>query len=118
MKLRRYLDEDSIRHGLIQALRARGVDVLTTLEAGMGERLEEENLAFAAAQGRVLYTCNIGDFFALHTAWLNAGRSHSGLVLCRQQYSIGEQLRRVLKLIATRSAEDMVDRAEFLSAWS
>jgi hypothetical protein len=80
VKLRLYLDEDSIRHGLVQALRARGVDVLTALEAGMGERLDDENLEYAAAEGRVLYTCNISDFSRLHAAWLNQGRSHAGLL--------------------------------------
>jgi Domain of unknown function (DUF5615) len=84
----------------------------------MGERLDEEILDYAAAEGRVLYTCNIADFSRLHAAWLNEGRSHAGLVLCRQQYSIGEQLRRVLRLIAARSAEEMIDQVEFLSAWS
>jgi hypothetical protein len=118
VKIRLYLDEDSNRRGLVQALRVRGIDVLTTLEAGMGERLDEENLEYAASQGRALYTCNIGDFYQIHTTWLNAGRSHSGLILCQQRYSIGDQLQYVLKLIATRSAEEMTDRVEFLSAWS
>jgi hypothetical protein len=118
MKLRLFLDEDSIRHGLVQALRARGVDVLTALEADMAERLDEDLLEYASAEGRVLYTCNISDFNHLHTAWLSEGKSHAGMILCRQHYSIGEQLRRVLKLITARSAEEMVNQAEFLSAWS
>lgn len=119
MNLLLYLDEDSMDHALVLALRARGVDVLTTQEAGMLARLDEENLEFASSQGRVLYSYNVADFYRLHTAWLTGGRSHAGLILGQQQqYSIGEQLRRLLKLIAARSAEDMVDRAEFLSAWS
>lgn len=35
MTIRLYLDEDSMRQALVQALRARGVDVITALEAGM-----------------------------------------------------------------------------------
>jgi hypothetical protein len=31
---------------------------------------------------------------------------------------VGEQMRRLLKLIATKSAEEMKDKIEFLSAWS
>jgi hypothetical protein len=118
LKLCLYVDEDSARRGLVQALRARGVDVVTNREAGMGQRLDEENLEFAASQRRVLYTCNISDFYELHAAWLNDGKSHAGLILGQQRYSIGEQVRRLLKLIAARSAEDMIDRVEFLSAWS
>jgi hypothetical protein len=44
MKIRLYVDEDSMRHALVEALRARGVDVLTALEAGMIERKDEEHL--------------------------------------------------------------------------
>lgn len=35
MTIRLYLDEDSMRQALVQALRARGVDVMTALEADM-----------------------------------------------------------------------------------
>lgn len=38
--------------------------------------------------------------------------------LARQQhYSVGEQMRRVLKVMALRSAADMRNSVEFLSAW-
>jgi hypothetical protein len=118
VKLRLYFDEDSLRHALVVALRARGIDVMTALEAGRGGRSDEDHLEYATSQGRVLYTFNIADFYQLHTDWLNGARSHAGLILCQQQqYSIGEQLRRLLNLIAARSAEDMIDRAEFLSTW-
>jgi hypothetical protein len=33
------------------------------------------------------------------------------------QYSVGEQMRRVLRLIAVKSTEDMQSQIEFLSAW-
>jgi hypothetical protein len=47
------------------------------------------------------------------------GKPHGGMVLVRQQqYSVGEQMRRILKLIAAKSAEDMQNQVEFLSAWS
>ena len=116
---RLYFDEDTMRHALVVALRARGVDALTTLEAGMIERSDEENLEFATSQGCVLYSFNVAHFYRLHTAWLVGGRSHAGLILCQQQqYSIGEQMRRLLKIVAARSAEQMVNQVEFLSAWS
>ncbi len=46
MKIHLYFDEDSMRHALVQALRARGVDVLTALEAGMMERKDMEMRVF------------------------------------------------------------------------
>ncbi len=104
---------------LVRALQARGVDVLSALEAGMVEKSDPLHLEYATAQGRVLYSFNVGDFHRLHTAWLTEGRSHCGLILSKQQqYSVGEQMRRLLKLIATRSAEEMRNHVEFLGAWS
>jgi hypothetical protein len=119
VKIRLYFDEDSLTEALILALRAGGVDVSSALDAGLLGRPDEEHLEFSAGEGRVLFTYNVADFNRLHTAWLIAGKSHVGLVLApQQQYSIGAQLRRLLKLIATHTAEEMADRAEFLSAWS
>lgn len=103
---------------LVLALRARGVDVLTALEVGMIEYADEEHLKYATAEGRVLYGFNVGDFYRLHTVFLEHGRSHAGIILARQQrYSVGEQMRRLLKLIATKSSEEMKDQVEFLSVW-
>ena len=77
------------------------------------------SLVLAAAQGRTLYGFNVSDFYRLHTDFLKHGRSHAGIVLAKQQhYSVGEQMRRLLKLIASVSADEMKNRIEFLSAWS
>jgi hypothetical protein len=47
------------------------------------------------------------------------GRSHAGLILAQQQrYPVGDQVRRLLRLVAAKSAEQMRNRIEFLSAWS
>lgn len=119
MRIRFYMDEDSMDHDLIRALRARGVDVESALEAGMIERSDPLHLEYATAQGRVLYSFNVGDFLRLHTEYLTQGRTHAGIVLSRQQqYSVGEQMRRLLKLAATTPAEEMRDQVKFLSAWS
>lgn len=58
-------------HGLVSALLARGVQVLTTLEAGMIERLDRDHLAFATEQGRVLrvlYSYNVEDYCRIHAS--------------------------------------------------
>ena len=118
MRIRLYFDEDSMSAGLIGALRARGVDVLTALDAGMIEHDDTEHLDYATSQGRVLCSFNVADFYDLHTTYLAAGKMHAGIVLAQQQrYTIGEHMRRLLKLIATRSQEEMVNQMEFLSAW-
>ncbi len=118
MTIRLYLDEDSMSRSLVQALRARGIDVATALDAQMIERSDRDHLDYATAQGRVLYSFNVADFYLLHTQYLSQGKCHAGIVLAHQQrYTIGEQMRRLLRLIASLSAEDMKDHVEFLSAW-
>ncbi|MDZ7956392.1 MAG: hypothetical protein RMY34_00530 [Aulosira sp. DedQUE10] len=37
--------------------------------------------------------------------------------MAQESYSVGEQMRRLLKIIAAKSAEDMQNKVEFLSAW-
>lgn len=117
--IRLYLDEDSMRRSLIQALRDRGVDVTTALDEEMIERSDEMHLDYATSQGRVLFSFNRGDFLRLHTEYLTLGKSHAGIVLARQQqYSVGELMRRILRLMANKSAEDMKNRVEFLNIWN
>lgn len=118
MTIRLYLDEDSLDWDLVRALRARGVDVITALEAAMIDRDDDDHLAYATVLGRVLYSFNRSDYYRLHALWLRQERSHTGIVLARQQhYSVGEQMRRLLKLISTRSAEEMNNQVEFLNRW-
>ena len=118
MQIRLYIDEDAMSRGLAKGLRARGVDVTTTNEEGKTGLEDAEQLEHAASQGRVLYTYNTSDFHQLHIEYLAQGRSHAGIIFAPQQrYSIGEQIRRLLLLIATKPAEEMIDNAEFLSNW-
>ncbi|MBX3054895.1 MAG: DUF5615 family PIN-like protein [Anaerolineae bacterium] len=118
MTIRLYIDEDSMSRALVRALRARGVDVTTALDEEMIEQPDLFHLQYASEQGRVLYSFNVGDFFNLHTLYLQEGKSHPGMILCPQQtYSVGEQMRRLLKLIATKSAHDMQNTVEFLGKW-
>lgn len=118
MSIRLYFDEDTMRHSLVRALRSRGVDVITALDANMIERPDAEHLAYASSQGRVLCSANVGDFYRLHSELLALGKSHAGIILIPQQrYSVGDQMRRILKLLALRSVAEMRDRVEFLSAW-
>jgi hypothetical protein len=47
-----------------------------------------------------------------------AGGEHAGLILTQQhRFTLGEHLRRLLRLAATISAEEMRNRLEFLSSW-
>ncbi|OLP18407.1 hypothetical protein BST81_10880 [Leptolyngbya sp. 'hensonii'] len=116
--IRLFIDEDSMDQRFIKSLEARGVDVTTVGKVRTLGFSDEEQLILATEQHRVLYTFNVGDFCQLHHKYLTEGWTHSGIIISSQDYSIGEQLRRVLKLIGNKSAEDMVNQLVFLSAYS
>jgi Domain of unknown function (DUF5615) len=118
MKIHLYADEDAMDSDLIEALRRRGMAVTTALDAHMIDREDVDHLEYAASQVCVLYSFNARDYLRLHQEYMAAGKSHTGIILApQQQYSVGEQLRRLLRLMATKSAEDMIDHVEFLSSW-
>jgi predicted nuclease of predicted toxin-antitoxin system len=118
MSIRLYLDEDSMQHALVTALRARGMDVATALEDGMVDRADSEHLDHATRQDRVLFSFNRRDVYQLHSQYLTEGKSHAGIILARQQeYSTGEIMRRILRLAAAKSADAMQDQVEFLHHW-
>ena len=113
-----YLDEDAIYGALVTALRARGVSVLTAVEAELIGKSDEDHLTYAAENGLVLYTFNVCDFYRLHTKWISGGREHAGMILAPQQrFPVGEQLRRIVRLRASASPESMRNRVEFLAHW-
>jgi hypothetical protein len=112
------MDEDSMDSDLVRALRMRGVDVLTARDVALTGEPDAAHLSFAVADGRTLYPFNVADFMRLHYARLAEGGHHAGLILGQQQrYGVGEQMRRLLRLVGTKSAERMRDSVEFLSAW-
>lgn len=71
----------------------------------------------ATEQQRVFYMFNVGDFCQLHSTFTTEGQTHAGIIISSQEYSIGEQMRRVLKLLATKSAEEMMNQLVFLSTY-
>lgn len=100
MQMRLYGDEDTMARALVKGLQARGIDVTTVFEEGMSEQSDVAQLEHATQQGRVLYTFNVGHLCKLHTDYMTQGKHHGGIIVVyRQRYSIGEQIRRLLHLI-------------------
>jgi hypothetical protein len=109
-----YFDHDSSRTALARALTRRGVDCLTSLAAGNDRAADDEQLAFATQENRVVLTSNQGDFAELHSRWLSAGKTHAGIVVMPQSMQIGERLRRLQGLQATVSFAQMRDHLVYL----
>ncbi|MCC5663494.1 DUF5615 family PIN-like protein [Nostoc sp. CHAB 5784] len=117
-QIRFYLDEDAGKKSLANGLRNAEIDVMTTAEADRLGASDDNQLIWAMEQRRVIYSFNVGDFCRLHKAYLEQQQKHSGIVLAaKQSYSIGGQLRGLLKLVESMEAEDMANQLVFLKKY-
>jgi hypothetical protein len=106
----RFHFDEHIPTAVALGLRRRGVDVTTTADAGLSGAADEEHVAFAVSEGRVIVTHD-DDFLALHSR----GIRHAGIAYCAQgSRSVGKLLRSLLLLRECLTPEEMEDRLEFL----
>ena len=95
---------------IADALRGRGIDVLTAPDAGRCGYDDPDQLAYAAANGRVVVTFDT-DFIGLH----NAGVAHAGIVWSKElKYSIGQLIAMLTLVHGVYDADEMVNRLEYL----
>jgi predicted nuclease of predicted toxin-antitoxin system len=107
--IRLHLDEH-IDPAVASGLRRRGFDVTTTVEVGLEGATDEEQLAFARDDGRVLVTSD-RHFLKLHAA----GVPHAGIAYSQQQTrSVGDLIRLLALLAECLAPEEMAGRVEFL----
>jgi hypothetical protein len=111
--IRLYLDEDTINRALVKALRAREVDLLTAKESNLIQVPDERHLEYATSLNRTIFTFNARDFARLHAEYLSTNRHHAGIIISAQ-LPVGVILRRLLKLLYTKSATEMQDWLEYL----
>jgi hypothetical protein len=115
MPLRFFTDED-IHGALASALRKRGFDAVSTVEAGRSSLPDDSQLIWATSEERAIVTFNVSDFALLHTGWLAHGRHHSGIIVSAQR-PIGDLLRRLLNLDSALGGHGIADQIHFLSNW-
>ena len=114
-ELQLYVDEDAGEHAVVQGLRARNIDVLTTIEANRAGSDDSSQLSFATSIGRAIYTFNVRDFAKLHNVYIVQNNTHSGIIVIPdQRCSISEKIRRLASFISYTNAEEMVNRMEYL----
>ncbi len=107
--LRFHLDEH-VPHAVAHGLRRRKVDVTTTTDAGLLQATDEEHLAFALRETRVIFT-NDSDFLRLAAS----GVSHAGVIYCPPAKSnIGDIIRYLALMDACLSPEDVASQIEYL----
>ena len=99
--VRLYADENFPLPVVVE-LRRLGHDVLTTLEAGRAGASvpDEEVLAFALSDGRVVLTLNRRHFVRLHSQH----PEHAGIIVCSFDADFGGQARRINMAIGDREA--------------
>ena len=95
-----YTDED-IANLVATLLRARGLDVLTTIEAEMTGCSDEQQLAFAASEERCILTHNRVDYERLHLSYIQTGQEHSGIIVTPQNnaYEIAQRVGVILNTL-------------------
>ena len=107
-KIRYYTDEH-VSRAVIVGLRQRGVDVLSVPEASKLGASDEEHLAFALAEGRVLFTHD-ADFLRLASSGIN----HAGIVYAPQPTPVGETIRGLMLIYQVLDSEDLINGIEYL----
>lgn len=107
-KIRYYTDEH-VSRAVIVGLRQRGVDVLSVPEANKFGASDEEHLAFAFAEERVLFTHD-ADFLRL----ASSGIDHAGIVYAHQPTPVGEIIHGLMLICQVLDSEDMINRVEYL----
>ena len=109
MEIRYHLDEH-VDPAVAQGRRQRGVDVTTTLEAGLAGAPDADQLACAAAAGRILVTRD-RRFLALH----GEGVPHAGIAFRHsKRRNIGQLVLDLVLLWRTATAEEMRGRVEYV----
>jgi len=92
MMIKLYADEN-FRQPAVEELRKLGYDVLTAYEAGQANQdiPDEEVLAFATQQKRVVITYNRQHFIKLH----NKLKEHAGIIVCTENHNDQQLAQRV-----------------------
>lgn len=99
-----------MRNAVANGLRRRGVDVLTAHEAGRHGFPDDEQLTFAAQQGRVMVTMD-SDYIALSAQ----GTPHAGIAYAKpDSLSIGEWVQSLILIYDVLDSDDMNDHIEYL----
>jgi predicted nuclease of predicted toxin-antitoxin system len=108
-EIRFQLDEH-VPRAVAEALRRRGIAVVTAAQAGLLGARDVEQLEQAAANGRV-YVTHDADFLRLH----QQGFPHAGVAYCRQgARSVGQLVAGLVLIYEALDASEMNSRVEFL----
>jgi predicted nuclease of predicted toxin-antitoxin system len=107
-RIRFHLDEH-VDPAIATALRRAGIDVTSTIEAGLRTKDDEAHLNFARAEGRVIVTRD-QDFLR----FASSDTSHSGIVFYIANQSISEIIEGLILISEVMRPEEMVGVVEYI----
>jgi predicted nuclease of predicted toxin-antitoxin system len=107
--IRIHLDENC-SHAIAAGLRRRGIDVTTRPEVALLGAIDEDQLAYCLAEGRVIFSYD-DDILRLAAA----GVKHTGIVYCQQRKrSIGDIVRGLVLIWERLDPADMAGQIKYL----
>jgi uncharacterized protein with PIN domain len=107
--LKVYIDEN-LSPKIAEQLQVRGIDAVTVQMLGKRGEIDENHLALATTLGRVLVTSD-SDFIEL----ASSGVEHFGIIFgVQEDHSIGDWVKKLELFCFVYSAEEMINRVEYL----
>lgn len=114
MSIPRFLLDEHVWGGLVDAGQQIGVDV-SLVQSQLPKGTDDEAvLTFAASQQRVLLTSNAQDFAPLVAEWFLAGREHWGVIIVPGQTDRSLLSRAIGRIGQQHSAESFKNTYHFI----
>lgn len=107
-----YFDED-VSAGVVDNLRTRGFDVLSSRNAGTLGKTDDEQMLYAVSLRRAIVTHNRVDFEIQHGKFLEQGLKHYGLIIAKRRRDV-EVVAKLLALLDTVTAEEMENQLRYI----
>lgn len=106
------LDEQIWKY-LAKLLREQGFDVIHVNEVDLDATPDEKIMEYAADKNRAIVTFNVRDYVPLAIQYVEDGKEHYGVVVSKE-LSHGELKRRVTRLLASVTAEELMNSVRYL----
>ncbi len=107
-----YFDED-VSAGIVDNLRTRGFDVLSSRDADTLGKSDDEQMLYAVSLRRTIVTHNRSDFEIQHGRFLEKGLKHYGVIIAKRRKD-AEVVVRLLALLDDVTAQEMENQLRYI----
>lgn len=112
-KLKIYTDEN-VDVGVAEGLRRRGIKTFSAIEKGLAGVDDKEHFQHAVKMQAVIFTHD-HHFISLSKEIVTEGKNHYGIIYVgMNKLSVGEIIKRLALYAEVLTAEEMINRVEFL----